>query len=320
MTQVSPRIGILFPGQGSQSVGMGRDLHRASETAREYFEIASECSRHDLVKYAFKGPHQRLSRTEILQPAMTAVCLSVLDALIRRGIRVHATAGHSLGEFSSLACCGSLSPRQALELTSIRGALMGKAADLVPGSMAAVTGLDDETVRKLIQDTADNAIVVANINSPDQRVISGPVSSLRTFRKRVLSVKGRWTDLSVSGAWHSPMMQPVHGEWCDHVNHADINEPDIPIVFNASGYFRSDPEQIRREMKNQLISPVLWTGCMNKLIQEGVNVFIEAGPGKVLRHLLRKIHPSPEAYRVFSIGDIRSMDIMIRTNPDLIRF
>lgn len=303
---------FVFPGQGSQFVGMGRDLASQNAAARELFDIADAALGWSISAVCFDGPEDVLTATENTQPALVATSLAVLAALAG-GVSniVHfscqhavAVAGHSLGEYSALAAAGSLSPTDAISLVRRRGELMAAARG---GGMAAVIGLDDETIDTICASvsTPDAAVVVANYNSPGQTVISGEVSAI-ALASTALKDAGakRVIPLKVSAAFHSPLMHDAAQALQAHVELYSISEPQIPVISNISARPLLDVNSVRAELPAQVNSAVRWVSTIKYLHANGVDHFVEIGAGNILAGLIKRIAPDAT---VTSIGDVATL-------------
>jgi [acyl-carrier-protein] S-malonyltransferase len=304
----NPRIAFLFPGQGSQSVGMGRDFIRHNSRFESVFDDVSRYAGHDILKYCVRGPISKLSRTDILQPAVTAVNICALMIVRDMGIVPCATAGHSLGELSALVAAGSMQISDALKLSVIRGRLMHEAALVNPGTMAAVSGVSESQIDACLRQL--NGTVkscIANYNAPDQLVLSGPVQEMNRLKSSILKLKGRWVQLNVSGAWHSILMQGITSDFEMCVSKVEISRPETAFYQNVSGKICRSPRMIRCGLISQLTQPVLWIQIIRNMLESGVTRFVEIGPGAVLSRLMRKICPDPSRYEIVTLGSVRSI-------------
>jgi [acyl-carrier-protein] S-malonyltransferase len=299
----------LFPGQGSQSVGMGRDLCKEFPLADGILELAGQRSGLPLKEYCWQGPDESLSRTDILQPALTAVCLGCAALLRHAGYRPDMVAGHSLGEFPALHAAGVLSDEDTLRLVIERGRLMLRAAEAAPGGMIAVKKLTAEQADEVAAAARTRgAVVVANYNSPAQVVLSGEAAALAEAEKLVVARGGEPVRLRVSGPWHSPLMEQAAASFRAVIEQVTFRPPETPIYLNTKGAPESDPQAIREAMCRQIASPVYWSQSIQGMIQDGVKYFVEVGPGKVLRGLLRQIWPDEKAYTVRGVDKPRSLE------------
>ncbi|MCK5133831.1 MAG: ACP S-malonyltransferase [Candidatus Sabulitectum sp.] len=284
------RIAFLFPGQASQAVGMQAHLKDYPEAA----EFLSKCYEfsglHDLTETISDGPAEKLTKTNYAQPAITMVSIAALRILQVAGIQPEGTAGHSLGEYSALVAAGVLIPETAVRLTRIRGELMQKCADMYPGGMQAILGMDLEKVTEMVDKARERGPVgVANMNSKGQVVISGAKVPLEyagklckeAGAKRVISLK-------VSGAWHSPLMDDAARGLEGPVREAAFFDPGIPVVANVTANYITGVEESRDLLIRQVTSPVLWADSMKLMIENGFDTFIEVGPGRVLQGLLSR--------------------------------
>ncbi len=305
---MAERFGLLFPGQGAQTVGMGRDLFKEDLRVRKLFQQAADITGRDIAKYAFKGPFAMLSRTDILQPAITAVNLACFILFSDSDIKPVCAAGHSLGKISALAAAGSISFQTAIQLAARRGEFMHEASKIHPGGMAAVTGLTQEQLDALIAaHSPDRNTTIANFNSPEQIVISGPLSDLAKLKHPIQAQNARFRRLDVSGAWHSPAMIPAREKLKPLLEKIPFNRPAFPVIHNYSVRSEPDANAIRGALAAQITQPVRWTETIRAMQHLGVNVFIEIGPGSILSRLLRKIIPDISTYRTVSLNSMRSI-------------
>ncbi|MEA3339285.1 MAG: ACP S-malonyltransferase [Chloroflexota bacterium] len=300
------KCAYLFPGQGSQYVGMGRELYDASPAARAVFEQADVILGASLSRLCFEGPAERLNDTSNTQPAIFVASVAALRALEERGGHWSETspnrgggdsvayvAGHSMGEFSALAAAGAFSFEDGLRLVRERGRLMKEAGERGPGGMAAVIGLETESLEAICAETREQSgehVGVANDNCPGQVVISGAFGPLERAMERAVERGARKVvRLAVSIAAHSPLMAEAASEFRATLDATSFHEPAIPLVANATAGPLTDPDDIRDALGRQLTSPVRWTESMRWMIGQGVGRFVEVGPGKVLTGLLRRI-------------------------------
>ena len=310
------KTAFLFPGQGSQSIGMGYDLHQAYDIVREIFDMAEEITRIDLRRLCFKGPIESLTETVNLQPALTAVNLGCLAVLRKEGGSANVAAGHSLGEFSALVAAEAITKVDAVRLVFRRGELMHREAVRHRGAMAAVIGLDIDAVDELvarIRETGKQPISVANHNTAQQIVISGSPEAVAQAAAQASDNGARAIPLRVSGAWHSELIRGAAAEFEEFLSTADFRAPQIPVVHNVTAAAAADPGEIRALMARQLCSPVRWYESMERLYGEGVRTFVEVGPGKVLAGLLRKILPKDSEYRVHTVNGLRGLEAFLDT-------
>jgi len=278
----------IFPGQGAQFPGMGKDLFENSKTAYDLFNIANEILGFRISDIMFDGSAEDLKQTSVTQPAI--FLHSVILALSNEdGILPEMVAGHSLGEFSALVVNKSISFEDGLKLVSIRANAMQKACENNPGTMAAVLGLEDNIVEKICGEI-NGTVVAANYNCPGQLVISGELNSIEIACKKLKEIGARRAlVLPVGGAFHSPLMEEAKKELEDTINKTFFSNPICPIYQNVSGLALSTENEIKENLISQLTSPVRWTQSINNMISDGATEFIEVGPGKVLQGLVRKI-------------------------------
>lgn len=284
------RIAFLFPGQASQAVGMQAHLGDYPEAA-EFLSKGYEFSGlHDLMTTISDGPAEKLTKTNFAQPAITMVSIATLRILQVAGIQPEGTAGHSLGEYSALVAAGILVPETAVRLTRIRGELMQKCADLYPGGMQAILGMDLEKVTEMVEKASVKGPVgVANMNSKGQVVISGAKVPLEYAGKLCKDAGAkRVIPLKVSGAWHSPLMDDAARGLERPVREAAFFDPGIPVVANVTANYLTGVEDSRDLLIRQVTSPVLWADSMKLMIENGFDTFVEVGPGRVLQGLLSR--------------------------------
>jgi len=283
----------IFPGQGSQYVGMGRDLCERYEEARLTFEQAERVLGSNLRRLMFEGPEETLKRTEHAQQAIFVHSVALSRVLASMGLSPDMVAGHSLGEYSALVAAGALDFEEALALVKDRALSMQTACETNPGAMSAVIGLDAPVVERICAEIDVGVVDVANINSPGQIVISGEPDAVEAAGE---AAKGRGAKkaipLKVSGAFHSRLMGPAAEKFGPSVSSVDISPPDRGFFPNVSATLTQSPEGIRKGLLDQICSPVRWQPTIEKMIDEGADTFVEVGPGKVLTGLLRRIDDS----------------------------
>jgi [acyl-carrier-protein] S-malonyltransferase len=276
---------ILFPGQGSQYVGMGKDFYESSDLAKKLFKLSNSILGFDITDVMFNGSQEDLKKTDITQPAIFIHSTILFNI---NSINADAYAGHSLGEFSALSCSGSLTFEDTLKLVLIRARAMQKACKNNETTMAAILGLDDECVNSVCDNIPN--VVPANYNCPGQIVISGSKNSIDKACESIKEIGGKTILLPVGGAFHSSYMESAKKELEDAIKSLKFNKPDKPIYQNFDANPHIDIEKIKKNLINQLTSPVLWTQIINKLIANNYKSFIECGPGRVLQGLVKKIN------------------------------
>lgn len=303
------KIAFLFPGQGSQAVGMGQDLFQEYDVVREIFDAADEITGSPVSRTCFKGPMETLTETINLQPAVTAVNLACLTAIERAGITCGFSAGHSLGEYSALAAAGVVSMADTLRLVFKRGELMHRESLKHRGAMSAIVGLDIETVAGLVQAGRQTGVVsVANHNAEQQIVITGAPDAVAAVSEAAKAKGARAIPLKVSGAWHSDLIKGAEDEFVAFLDDFSFASPGNTIIHNVTADSCDDGKGIQRLMALQLCSPVRWYDTILRLIAEKVEVFVEVGPGKVLTGLLKKIVPADYAHSVFSVSNMKTLE------------
>lgn len=279
---------FVFPGQGAQYTGMGKDLYEAYPVAREMFEQANEVLGFRLTDVLFDGTDEDLKRTSVTQPAVFVH--SVIASRVMTILQPQMVAGHSLGEYSALVACGALRYEDALVLVSKRAQAMQRACEAQESTMAAVLGMEDAEVDDICRKITNEVVVAANFNCPGQVVISGTVEGVEQACALLKQAGARRAiRLQVGGAFHSPLMQPAAEELEDAIMQTEFMAPICPIYQNVNAYPQTDPEQIRENLLLQLTAPVRWTQTIKNMVVDGATEFYEYGPGDVLKGLIKKI-------------------------------
>ncbi|MFT6815036.1 MAG: [acyl-carrier-protein] S-malonyltransferase [Sphingobacteriales bacterium] len=277
----------VFPGQGSQFPGMGKDLYDSSTEIKALFDKANEVLGFSITDIMFNGTDEDLKETKVTQPAI--FIQSVAMAKNSSDFNPSVVAGHSLGEFSALTAAGALTFEDGLKLVSLRANAMQKACELEQGTMAAILGLDDDVVEKICA-SIDDVVVPANYNCPGQLVISGSVSGITTACEKLTEAGARRAlVLAVGGAFHSPLMEPARVELAEAIAKTNLVSPKCPIYQNVNAKAFTTPEEIKTNLIAQLTSPVKWTQTVQNMIADGATSFTEVGPGKVLQGMVKKI-------------------------------
>lgn len=306
------KIAFLFPGQGSQVVGMGKDLYEEFSAVRELFERADEICAKPISRLCFEGPMEELTITENLQPAIAMVSLACLRVLRTSGKKAELCAGHSLGEYAALASAGVLSDEDTLRLVAKRAQLMQREADAHPGGMVAVMGLGIDEVEGLVKEVLkEGPIAVANHNTAEQIVITGAKKALAKVVSMVKEKGKKAIPLKVSGAWHSPLMEGAVREFRDFMEDIPFAAPQSKILFNATAQEEGNPEAIKDIMAKQLVSPVRWYDIIAKMLSDGVQHFVEVGPKTVLIGLVKKIAPKDKQIHYWPVGDLQGIEAFL---------
>lgn len=280
---------LVFPGQGSQFVGMGKELYESRKDIKDLMESANDILGFDILSIMFNGTEEDLKKTKVTQPAIFIHSLAAVKAVDTIGAGM--VAGHSLGEFSALVANGALSFKDGLELVYERALAMQEACDANPSSMAAVLGLEDEKVEEICA-KIEGIVVPANYNCPGQLVISGETAAVEKACEALKAAGAkRALLLPVNGAFHSPLMKPAQDKLAKAIENTKFNKPIIPIYQNITTTAVEDPDEIKRNLIAQLTGPVKWTQTVRNMIADGAESFVEIGPGKTLQGLIKKIHP-----------------------------
>ncbi|WP_313502077.1 ACP S-malonyltransferase [Kaistella carnis] len=280
---------LVFPGQGSQYVGMGIDLYESRKDIKDLMDSANHILGFDILSVMFSGTEEDLKKTEVTQPAIFIYSVAALKAL-NNGSTPSMVAGHSLGEFSALVANGVLSFEDGLKLVSTRAKAMQEACNANPSSMAAILGLADELVEKICEDTP-GIVVPANYNCPGQLVISGETSAVELACEKMKEAGAkRALMLPVNGAFHSPLMQPAQEKLAEAINNTKFYKPTMDIYQNITTTAVENPEEIKLNLIAQLTGPVKWTQSVQNMIKKGATSFVEVGPGKTLQGLIKKIN------------------------------
>jgi len=284
---------FVFPGQGAQYSGMGKELYNGSTLAKDLFEFANEILNFRITDIMFDGSDEELRQTKVTQPSIFLHSV-ILANVLGEEFHPNMVAGHSLGEFSALVANNTLSFEDGLRLVFARALAMQKACEAKPSTMAAILGLEDKIVEETLNNI-DDIVVPANYNSPGQLVISGTIEGINNACEMLKEAGARRAlPLKVGGAFHSPLMEPARSELADAIDNALFNKPICPIYQNVNAVAVSSPDEIKKNLISQLTSPVRWRQIVENMIKDGVNTFIEVGPGAVLQGLVRKINKEVE--------------------------
>lgn len=300
------KLAFVFPGQGAQAVGMGRDLYENSPAARQVFDAVDAACGFAVSRLCFEGPEEALKETKNTQPALFAVSVAALAACRETGLEPAAAAGHSVGEYAALVAAGAFDVHTGARLVKARGEAMAEAAALRAGTMAAVLGLDPGTVAESCGQVYNEGVVItANLNAPGQVVVSGEVPAVEAV-SALLKQKGakRVVPLAVSGAFHSPLMDPASAVMKGVLELSEIQNPLSPIVANVTANYARTAHEVRENLARQVAGPVRWVETIERLVGDGYTTFIECGPGNVLAGLIKRIAPEAVTY---SVGDTASL-------------
>lgn len=291
----------VFPGQGAQYVGMGKDLYEKSTQACDLFEKANSILGFRITDLMFDGTEEDLRQTRVTQPAVFLHSV-ILARVLGEEFKPDMVAGHSLGEFSALVANKVLAFEDGLKLVYARAQAMQKACEIQPSTMAAILGLDDETVERICKSIVNEVVVPANYNSPGQLVISGSIAGVELACEKLKEAGAkRALILKVGGAFHSPLMEPARLELAEAINNTKFTKGICPVYQNVTAQPVTDPEIIKVNLISQLTAPVRWTQIMQNMIADGAKSFIELGPGNVLQGLVKKVNKDIEAHSLQSL-------------------
>lgn len=296
---------FVFPGQGSQFVGMGKDLFEHSQATRQRMEWANTLYEGRLLPMMFEGPEEQLRQTYFTQPAIFLCSAILADALAEHDVPVAMVAGHSLGEYSALYAAGACDFEPLFELVKLRASLMQRAGEQKPGTMAAVLGLDRQVVSEFCAKSS-KVVVLANDNAPGQLVISGEPDGVAEVSEQCKAAGARRVlPLNVSGAFHSPLMEFAVPELTAAFEKAPWHDARVPVVMNTSAMPRRTAVEIRADHMSQIISPVRWTETIQRMVSEGITEFVEVGPGKVLSGLIKRIAPEATTVNIGTAAELQ---------------
>lgn len=300
------KIAFVFPGQGSQYVGMGKDLWNNFGDVRLLYEEASDTLKYDVGKLSFEGPHDELNKTFRTQPCILTASIAAYRALLSRGITPYVVAGHSLGEYSAIVTAGVLSFQEALQLTEKRGIFMQEAVPEDEGLMASITGLDRNKVDDICLSVESGYVSPANYNAPGHIVIAGEKKGVEEAMKLAKTAGAkRVLALAVSAPSHCTLMVDASNRLAELLKTIEFRDPAVPIVNNADALFLTSSEKIKLSLIKQLNSPLLWEDSIKNLSDTGINAFIEVGPGKILSALIKRIESSA---RILNVEDLSSLN------------
>jgi len=302
------KIAFLFPGQGSQHSGMAKDLYGGYESIQKIYRHASELSGLNLTELSFKGSRKQLAATEHAQPTIFTLSFAIAEVLETHGIRPAVLAGHSLGEFSAMVSAGALSFDEGLQLVVARGQMMATSGKDVPGTMVSVSGLAVEDVEALVHG-AEAEVWVANFNAPQQTIISGTHEGIKRATHLARAAGGQIKNLAVSGAFHTPLLKSAASHFAKQVETCQFSDPTYPIIGNINAKLLTDATAIRQELREQMLSPVRWIDSMKKMLTMEIDMFVEVGPGKVLKGLMLRTNRQAQ---VFTTGSCQELDAVIK--------
>lgn len=310
------KIAFVFPGQGAQYVGMGKDIVENYDAASKIFDLASKAVGYDMKKLCFEGPEEELKKTENTQPAILTTCIAMAKLLEERGLRAEVTAGLSLGEYASLVIAGVLGFEDAVALVKKRGKYMQEAVPIGKGTMAAILGMEREALENALEKAKPYGIVeAANFNSPGQIVISGEVEAVEKaceYAKELGALKA--VILPVSAPFHCSMLAPAGEKLAKELDQIKIGEFQVPVIANANAAYYNGPLAVKDLLVEQVSKSVLWEDTVEQMLADGVDTFVEIGPGKSLSQFIKKItKKSKNAIKIFNIEDKESLENAIES-------
>jgi len=303
------KTAFVFPGQGSQAVGMGKELCDHFKVAREIFEEADDTLRFSISGLCFEGPEEALKLTENTQPAVLTASIAALRVLrAERGIQPELTAGHSLGEYSALVASGALSFAEAVQIVRLRGKFMQEAVPVGEGTMAAILGMEWEEVEKVCEEASSGEVLSpANFNCPGQIVVAGHTKAVERAIELVKQKGKKAMPLQVSAPFHSPLMKPAGVRLSEALQGTTIKELRIPVVTNVEAKANLEPERVKPLLVEQVSSPVRWEESMRRMVEEGIERVLEIGPGKVLSGLMKRIDSKVETGNIEDIQSLKKV-------------
>ncbi|GLI56010.1 malonyl CoA-acyl carrier protein transacylase [Propionigenium maris DSM 9537] len=298
------KVAFVFPGQGSQYVGMGKELYENNETARKYFDEIFDSLSIDLKEVMFEGPEEKLKETKYTQPAIVAMSLVLTKLLEEKGVKADYVAGHSVGEYAAIGAAGYLSLGEAVKLTSTRGEIMNEISAEVNGTMAAIIGMEADKIDEVLKGI-DGVAEAVNFNEPKQTVIAGEVAAIENACEALKEAGARRAMiLAVSGPFHSSLMKPAGEKILEAANTYEFKNTEVKLVANTTAKVVESAEELKDELYNQAFGPVKWVDTVTALKEAGVEKIYEIGPGKVLKGLIRKIDKTLEVENVEKLEDL----------------